>query len=144
MMYIYTCVLRALVFVRTMCTIQSQKCVSLSQSQCLHAASQFCQTPGTGLRLPSPSHCPVIIRLRSFMSKLKTHLLSSAHWSVVFFSFYQPITSNACICSVHVCVCVCVRACVCVCVCLCVCACGEMSVCLCLCKRSGLLRDGAP
>ena len=35
-------------------------------------------------------------------------------------SFYQCITSNACICSVCACVRACVRACVCVCVCVCV------------------------
>ena len=38
-----------------------------------------------------------------------------------FFSFCQPNTSNACICSVCVCVCVCVFVCVCVCVCSCAC-----------------------
>ena len=61
----------------------------------------------------------------SFKSKLKTHLFSSAYWSVIFFSLYQPITSTACICSV-------------------VCVCDEMSVSICLCKHSGLLWDGAP
>ena len=46
--------------------------------------------------------------LSSFKSKLKTHLFSSAYWSVVFFPLYQPMTGNTCICSVCVCVCVCV------------------------------------
>ena len=48
--------------------------------------------------------------------------ISSAYWSVIFFSLYQSITSNACVC-VCVCVCVCglsVWLCVCVCVCVCV------------------------
>ena len=50
-----------------------------------------------------------------FKSKLKTRLFSSACSSVVFFSLYQPITSNACIHSEcdrereSVCVCVCAR-----------------------------------
>ena len=34
--------------------------------------------------------------------------ISSACWSLVFFSLYQPITISTCICSVCVCVCVCV------------------------------------
>ena len=68
-------------------------------------------------------------------------------------SFYQPITSNACVCSVCVractCICVCVHVCVSLCVCVCVCCvcacvCDEMSVSLYLCKCSELLRDGAP
>ena len=47
------------------------------------------------LSLSSVMH---LFSLSSFKSKLKTHLLFS------FFSFYQPITSNACIRSVCVCV----------------------------------------
>ena len=110
-------------------------------------------------------------RLHSLLINLsqnwKPRLFSSAYWSVVSLSLYQPITSSACICSVCVCerkregerererekdsVCVCHRVCVCVheresvwere----CVCAMGdEMSILLCLCKRSGFSRDGVP
>ena len=55
--------------------------------------------------------------------------------SFSFFTLYQPVTSNACIC--RRCVCVCVRV------------CGDddddkMSVSVYLCKRSGLLQDGVP
>ena len=72
-------------------------------------------------------------------------------------SFYQSITSNACVCSVcvclcvclwvcvhvHLCVCGCMHLCVCMslCVCVCVCVCDEMRVSLYLCKCSELLRD---
>ena len=85
--------------------------------------------------------------LSSFKQKLKTHLCSSAYLSAVLFfsfSFYQLLTSNACVC---VCVCVYVRACVrmCVCVCasvrayvracarVCVCVCVYVCVCVCVC-----------
>ena len=98
------------------------------------------------------------------LSGIQLHsLLLSQNWkptssllhtdlSFSFFSFYQPIISNACICSVCVCVCVCacvrayVCACMCVCmrVCTCMCVCDEMSTSLYLCKRSKLLSDGVP
>ena len=95
----------------------------------------------TELRLASESYIwnslPLSVRhsssLSSFKSKLKTHHFSSASWSVIFFSLYQPITSNACIGSV--CVCVSVREGVCVCV-------MKWAYPF-LCKCSGLLWDGA-
>ena len=58
-----------------------------------------CIGPGSGtLSLSLSGLC-----LHSLTSKLKTHLFSSAYWSVIsFFSFYQPITWNACTCVVAV------------------------------------------
>ena len=57
--------------------------------------------------------------------------------TALLFSFYQPITSNACICSVCVCVCVCacVRVCMhaCVHVFVCVHACVHTCMCVCVC-----------
>ena len=55
--------------------------------------------------------------LSSFKSKLKTHLFSSAYWSVIFFflkdSFCQPNISNACIWRERERECLCVYVCVC-------------------------------
>ena len=83
------------------------------------------------------------IHLHSLKSKLKAHLISSAYWSVLFFSCYQPTTSNACIWCVCMCVCVfCVSVCLCVYVYACVHVCDEMSIPISLCKCSGLLWDG--
>ena len=74
------------------------------------------------------------------LSGIQLHsLLLSQNWkptssllhtdlSFSFFSFYQPIISNACICSVCVCVCVC--TCICVCMHVCVHAGVYMHVCV--------------
>ena len=80
------------------------------------------------LPLPVRNSSPLSLFPPLFLKpKLKTSLFSSGYWSVVFFSLYQPITSNACICSV----CVLTRACVCVC--MCVCERERECVCVCVC-----------
>ena len=74
---------------------------------------------------------------KNTFSLLHTDLLFS------FFSFYQPITSNACICSVCVCVFVCVYVCVCECVFVCL-LCDKMSMSVGFCKHARFLRDRSP
>ena len=83
------------------------------------------------LRSPSQSAVPSSLCQAFVFTLLSQNWkhISSAYWSVVFFSLYQSITSNACVC---VCVCVCMSLCVCHCVCvlllllllLCVCPTG--------------------
>ena len=133
---------------------------------------RFCHCVGNSNVLGLCSGTPFLS-----LSGIRLHsLLWSQNWKPISsplhtdLSFYQSITSNACICSACVCVCacVCVRVCMCVCGCVhvrtpwcvymcvraCVCVwmcvhahisiCDETGVSLYLCKRSELLQDGAP
>ena len=85
---------------------------------------------------------------KSVDPKFQTDHFSSTYQSGIFFSLYQPITSNACICCVCACMPVCMHACVCMCmraseweresVCVCVrergkeSVCDSVSVCVCV------------
>ena len=109
----------------------------LTQAQILKSSMSLGRAEGPGrgggiLSLHQTSYLELsssvrrLSSLSSPKSKLKTHLISAAYWSVIFFSLYQPITSNACICSVRACVCVNV------------CVCHEISISLCVYKHSWL------